>query len=628
MGRQIWLFFACIMLSFASGALHATEFHPSPEDIEGGFIQHETPVFDLPARQGERYDDTAPDTLDLAAMAELALNGLTGPNDPEAGYEMYFTVNMQRNPPIMLHDFSDGCQVKFLGPLLLLRTITGSDTGLETERKIFTAYLRSIGPDGLWHPPLKGRKWYRENLWDEAKGNTPENAEPPAFEGGRMHGRIVEALLIFWKLTGDGRWKDMADAMVTNGVNGNLERFVRETNDWGVAPGTAENAVPKGFLACDAWTIQALAQTYRLTGNDLVKQAARKMLNHQKDHIDFFESSGKFILTTPGVAPAHFHVHALSILGFLEYGLAAREPDIIDYVKRSYEWARTQGSVSTGFFPENIKPDCPNSEGCAVADMIALALKLSQAGIGDYWDDADRWLRNAFAEFQLTPEKARQLAEAAKKRPEQEPRYNETSDRVIERNIGAFAGWPGPNEWVRKIGIQHCCTGNCTRTLYYAWESILDHDNNPLRVNLLLNRASPWADVYSCIPNEGRVELRIKVACADVLLRVPEWIASGSNNVQCKVGDFERAVAWEGRYVRLGPAANGDRFVVTFPIGERMVKEHFGNGDYALTIRGTTVIAIDPPGLVCPLYQRNGCRAEKAHWSPVHRFVANNPIDW
>ena len=116
--------------------------------------------------------------------------------------------------------------------------------------------------------------------------------------------------------------------------------------------------------------------------------------------------------------------------------------------------------------------------------------------------------------------------------------------------------------------------------------------------------------------------------CADVLLRMPEWISSGGSDVQCKVGDLERAVSWEGRYVRLGPAANGDRLVVTFPIAERTVKEHFGNGDYALTIRGTTVIAIDPPGLVCPLYQRNGYRAEKAHWSPVHRFVANNPIDW
>ena len=186
MGRQIWLVVAGVVLSFGSGTLHAAEFHPSPEDIVGGFVQHEAPVFELPARQGEWYDDTAPDTLDLTAMAERALNGLTGPNDPEAGYEMYFTVNMQRNPPIMLHDFSDACQVKFLGPLLLLRTITGSDTGLEIERKIFTAYLRSIGPDGLWHPPLKGRKWYRENLWDEAKGNAPENAEPPAFEGGRM----------------------------------------------------------------------------------------------------------------------------------------------------------------------------------------------------------------------------------------------------------------------------------------------------------------------------------------------------------------------------------------------------------------------------------------------------------
>lgn len=150
MDRRCWLFsLAGVVLSFACTA----QFHPSPADVEEGFIRRETPVFDLPACQGERYDDMAPDTLDLAAMADLALNGLTGPNDPHAGYELYFTVNLQRNPPIMLHDFSDGCQVKFLGPLLLLRTITGSDTGLDVEREIFTAYLRSIGPDGLWHRP-------------------------------------------------------------------------------------------------------------------------------------------------------------------------------------------------------------------------------------------------------------------------------------------------------------------------------------------------------------------------------------------------------------------------------------------------------------------------------------------
>lgn len=181
---------------------------------------------------------------------------------------------------------------------------------------------------------------------------------------------------------------------------------------------------------------------------------------------------------------------------------------------------------------------------------------------------------------------------------------------------------------MQKIGIQHCCTGNCTRTLYYAWESILEIAKGRLRVNLLFNRASPWADIYSCIPNEGRVEIRIKTACDEVFVRAPEWVVSGDAAVQCKVGDSGRTVAWDGRYVRLGSAIKGDRFVLTFPIGERTVKEHFGGGDYTLTIRGTTVVAIDPPGTVCPLYQRDRFRTGKSGWSPVHRFVANNALDW
>ena len=33
--------------------------------------------------------------------------------------------------------------------------------------------------------------------------------------------------------------------------------------------------------------------------------------------------------------------------------------------------------------------------------MVALALRLSRAGAGDYRDDVDRWIRNQFAEAQL-----------------------------------------------------------------------------------------------------------------------------------------------------------------------------------------------------------------------------------
>ena len=84
----------------------------------------------------------------------------------------------------------------------------------------------------------------------------------------------------------------------------------------------------------------------------------------------------------------------------------------------------------------------------------------------------------------------------------------QTNDRVIERNVGNFAGWPLANDW--GVEIQHCCTGNASRSIYFIWDHILDYSSGKLRVDLLLNRASPWADIDSHIPYTGRVDIRIK----------------------------------------------------------------------------------------------------------------------
>ena len=39
--------------------------------------------------------------------------------------------------------------------------------------------------------------------------------------------------------------------------------------------------------------------------------------------------------------------------------------------------------------------------------------------------------------------------------------------------------------------------------MYYAWDSIVTQSGNEVRVNLHLNRASPWLDVHSHLPYEG-----------------------------------------------------------------------------------------------------------------------------
>ena len=334
----------------------------------------------------------------------------------------------------------------------------------------------------------------------------------------------------------------------------------------------------------------------------------------------------------------HSHLHTIGLLSMLEYATAVNDRGTMDFVRVSFEWAKSQSatfgvSPLIGWFTEWYLADYPSCECCTVADMIALAVNLSVAGAGDYWDDVDRWVRNDFAEQQLTS--VDWIYRMASTLPPKPVARNETAERAPERNVGAFAGWSTGNEWGRSI--MHCCTGNSTRTLYYVWEHMLeDKDQDELRVNLLLNRASRWVDIYSYIPYEGRVDLKIKQDCRSLWLRAPEWLGAQSPEIMCTVNGTARPLRWEGRYVDVGPAKPGDSVVVTFPNypfkgfsqSERTVKERIGLVTYTLTLRGNTVVSIDPPGQNGALYERAAYRGGKVPWRKVQRFVPEQLIRW
>ena len=163
--------------------------------------------------------------------------------------------------------------------------------------------------------------------------------------------------------------------------------------------------------------------------------------------------------------------------------------------------------------------------------------------------------------------------------------------------------------------------------MYYLWQHILSFGNGTLRVNLLLNRASAWCDIHSYIPYEGRVDLKIKKSCDRALVRMPEWIASGSEQVSCAVNGRPRSIQWQGRYVEVGHAKPGDTITVKFPISGRTVQETIGGVSYKLEIRGNTVLSIDPPGRNGPLYERTYYR-QPVKWRKVDRFVPEREIAW
>jgi DUF1680 family protein len=247
----------------------------------------------------------------------------------------------------------------------------------------------------------------------------------------------------------------------------------------------------------------------------------------------------------------------------------------------------------------------------------------------------DRWLRNHFAEAQLTSAEWVYRMAASQERMALKP--NECADRAVERNLGGFAGWAAINDWVvrhqsHRFGIMHCCTGNAARAMYYVWENMVRCDQGALQVNLLMNRASPWADVYSSIPYAGRVDLKLKKPCRSALLRVPEWIKSPNGEVTCTVNGQPRNFACSGRYIKLESLAPGDRVSMAFPISERIEKVTMMGVEYTLVLRGSTVVAIDPAGEICPLYQREKYRQlllpGQVPLREVNRFVSSETIAW
>ena len=617
-------------------------------------MNEDCPPFEIPNYQGDVYEAWVPDTLDLAERADLAVNGLTGPTDPNADYEVYWQVNFFRDPPIMFHDVDD-VQPKFMEALPLLRIMSGSAHNNHVDPVWMSTLLRSVGPDGLIYMPLIGRPWaklyvgpdgYPNPVWtgDGEKTDVNDKAVVQIAHNWVATGRLMSAMLIYYLRDKNTMWTDLV-----KGVVDRLADLAIDKGDFAYYPeGSFEpnatvdrNAVvPLGVKAglAGGRLIQGLTHCYRVTGYLPALKLAGKIVVYLKDHGGFFDKEARFIDASRDVI--HFHDHAIDLLFMLEYAIAAEDKEVLNFVKKGYEFGRCNGSTSVGFFPElleevpgnstnpypKVHRGCLASETCEVADMIALALKLTNAGIGDYWDDADRWIRNQFAENQLTRiDWVERIPKPQKATPTE---FYETADRVAERNLGAFAGWPSANDWTILAGIQHCCTGNGARTLYYAWENIVHFEGGVLRVNLLLNRASPWADIDSHIPYEGKVDVKIKQECKSLLVRIPEWIETGSDQVTCTVNHKTRESAWKNRYIDVGPANPKDKVAVAFPIQERTVTEMIGNVLYTLIIKGNEVVFINPPGINHPLYQRTHYREDSTRWRKINRFISHEQITW
>jgi hypothetical protein len=337
---------------------------------------------------------------------------------------------------------------------------------------------------------------------------------------------------------------------------------------------------------------------------------------------------------------SHFHARAIALRGVLEYARVVQDWRLLEFIRRAYEFTWTMGIQRLGWV--NCWPGRHRAvEGCALGDLVALGVRLSDAGVGDYWDDVDAVVRNQLVEGQLVrSDLLEQVAAASEPRPQEQhstlPRQ-ECFDRVIERSLGNFAGMSTPGDMCPPWVMQ-CCTGNGTQGLYYAWEAIVRGGGGSAQVNLLLNRASPWVDVDSYLPYEGKAVIRVKSA-RRVAVRIPGWVrrAQLRASVSLSPSAAGRAVsgAWVGSYLVFADLRPGDRIEVQFPVPESTARYTVAAGipgqeeTYTLAFRGSTVVDVSPRDTSpnsYPLYLRDDLRATCAPMRQVTRFVAERPI--
>ena len=638
-----------------------------PAGTKIGYIRPNVPLLSIKPVEGKTYEDIVPDTTDIAEMSKLAINVLTCGTDRMQDYEQYFSVYMG-NPLRMAHNFSDWCTPKYMEALALLRVVTGSSYMTQVDQTWQDVILKSIGPDGLYYFPLQGKPWYGKELWwahaiacSNGTLFTVEKPDPKRlkdldvyatagahslieesgikqFAHPQSDGRITNVMAIYAMRDDNPRWKEMMQRMVARsdelaikqGDYAYFPAYLYEPNAR-YDPKNPKAAMPAGTEGgeINGRFIRACAIEYKLTGDKKGLELARLLTNFMRYHDgNYWGPSGEF------AGDHHFHSHTNYLIGMLEYADAAKDKELLEFCRKSFQWAKSPASgfgPVTGFSPEFADVNYATSEGCAVGDMEVLACNLSAFGAGDFYEDAERWARNYFSEIQLTRAKADNLVRHGQTMPPKRPLYNECTDHVAERNLGSFSSWAKGNDWwcgSQENLLMQCCTGNCTRALWFLWRHSLDFKDGELKVNMLLNRASPWADVYSFIPYQGRVEIKVHQTCKNVQVHAPEWIVTGSNEITVQVSGQPRLFHWKARYLDLGEVKAGEQIVIRSPIGERAVMEKMGRVNYTLLVRGNTVVSIDPPGRICPLFQREYLRDSEPRWRKVQRFVADQQINY
>jgi len=512
---------------------------------------------------GKWHEATVPDTLDLADHARLAINCLTGNVDPDNRYLVFQSFDFGEKPPAARQP--SGLHSKNCRALPLMRTMCGSEQNLDIECEIIKRIHGTFMLENCYHRDPDAN-------WLNVFKNEADRFNPHAPNIIYVEDRAF--IPPESSLTSDGKW------IFIGGENPSIPyNPPEEPNDDHV-----------GLEGCVKWHqmyfMRGLMCHYRYGQNEQALELIRKMTRFCL-RPELWEDTGDqgFPGNEHGIWGGHWHGGMGALQMLLEVALLENDDHLKRIVQEGYDHAMRLAKMQLGWVPCWSTPTKYKRgeslrfihESCGTADTLILAVKLSDAGLGDYWNDVERVARR-LALQQWTDREA--MLERAG--------GDAASNALIERFVGGFGNGALHSRLYQTTG---CCSANGSIGLYYAWHGITRFDKGVATVNMFLNRASAWMDVDSYLPYEGRVVLHNKQA-KTALVRVPSYV--NPDEVKCFVDGELVEAPLSGRNLVFTGLAGGEKIKLEFPLRQDEAMYTVNDIPYEVTTRGASVLRIEP----------------------------------
>ncbi len=516
-------------------------------------------------------------TIDTTAYqaAELAAKSLLRRLDRNANFRPFFDLSVKDGVMTANHASWDCVDMssRFIDAWMLARQMF--DWPLTEEEDAVKRYLLALQSptDGLF---------YDQSL--QSQGD-PETADM------FCQSRALMALTTWYLETGDQMVEERIERLIEGlwNVAAHQDDFCYypghrySPNGWtGVSAYDAKDLGPGALPAYGVLQILPLMRYWESSESSAAIRLIRALTNFFVHHSAVVRPDGSF----------RGHLHSWGILpstvGALKYAIALENEELMRWCAGVGNFI-VANSSSFGWVPDGIDYDdgILTGETCCCTDLIHLGLKLAEVGAVECLDFVEIMIRNQLLENQVRDVSHLKFA----------------SPEVEAMTLGAYDSWVAPNDLTgcSELGLEGCCTASAIRAFYLAWAHAIEATGPQVRINLMMSRRSEWVDVASYQPWDGLLSVHAHKPC-DVLIRMPGWMEGADIDVSVH-GDTEPPRP-DGSYLRFDEVSPGTRIDIGFPVRERHSTERIRGTEYHLTWRGVTLMKIDPPGKVYPIFNR------------------------